>query len=86
MGQQTVSSSEAEGPSDGAVDQMIADVGDALDRLDCDEADELSPSAAEAVLALLGCYSDLRPGPWRALASRLRSAMLLEAGLAGGTC
>ena len=73
-------------PSDGAIDGLIDDVGDALDRLMCPEVDELSPSAAEAVLALLGCYSSLRPGPWRALATNLRALMLKESGLVGGTC
>ncbi len=73
-------------PCDDAVDGLIAEVEDALERLDCAEADELTPSAAEAVLALLGCTDGLREGPWIGLASRLRAMMAKERGIACGSC
>jgi len=68
------------------VDAFLASVQDGLDGLSLPWLDELSPSAPEAVMALLGRASELRPGRWAELGSALRSSMLRADGARCGSC
>lgn len=68
------------------IDQMLSEVENALGRLDSPEARSLSPSVPEAAIAVLGCASTLRPGPWAELGRQLRVELARERGMVVGSC